>query len=141
MSRSRSAAECVLRHAKLDPASLTPGLSQSLFFAPQDALLEQAGDGAVHLMEVDQERHKRITTSKLNEWLKGVLARHNPPMYRNQRIKINYMTQVRSAPPVFQFFTNQPKGVREGYRRYLENRLRESFGFEGVPIKLVFKQK
>jgi len=42
---------------------------------------------------------------------------------------------------VFQFFTNQPKGVREGYRRYLENRLRESFGFEGVPIKLVFKQK
>lgn len=93
------------------------------------------------VLEVDQERHKRITTSKLNEWLKGVLARHNPPMYRNQRIKINYVTQVRSAPPVFQFFTNQPKGVREGYRRYLENRLRESFGFEGVPIKLVFKQK
>jgi GTP-binding protein len=93
------------------------------------------------VMEVDVERHKRISTSKLNEWLKGVLDRHNPPMYRNQRIKINYMTQVRSAPPVFQFFTNQPKGVREGYKRYLENRLRESFGFEGVPIKLVFKQK
>lgn len=93
------------------------------------------------VQEVDAERHKRITTSKLNEWLKIVLARHDPPMYRNQRIKINYVTQVRSAPPVFQFFTNQPKGVREGYRRYLENRLRESFGFEGVPIKLVFKQK
>lgn len=93
------------------------------------------------VLEVDEERHKRITTSKLNEWLKGVLARHHPPMYRNQRIKINYVTQVRSAPPVFQFFTNQPKGVREGYRRYLENRLRESFGFEGVPVKLVFKQK
>lgn len=93
------------------------------------------------VLEVDEERHKRIATSKLNEWLKGVLARHHPPMYRNQRIKINYVTQVRSAPPVFQFFTNQPKGVREGYRRYLENRLRESFGFEGVPIKLVFKQK
>lgn len=93
------------------------------------------------VQEVDAERHQRITTSKLNEWLKIVLARHDPPMYRNQRIKINYVTQVRSAPPVFQFFTNQPKGVREGYRRYLENRLRESFGFEGVPIKLVFKQK
>jgi len=93
------------------------------------------------VQEVDAERHKRITTSKLNEWLKIVLARHDPPMYRNQRIKINYVTQVRSAPPVFQFFTNQPKGVREAYRRYLENRLRESFGFEGVPIKLVFKQK
>ena len=93
------------------------------------------------VLEVDAERHKRIPTAKLNEWLKGVLARHHPPMYRNQRIKINYVTQVRSAPPVFQFFTNQPKGVREGYRRYLENRLRESFGFEGVPVKLVFKQK
>ncbi|MGB1375608.1 MAG: ribosome biogenesis GTPase Der, partial [Rhodothermales bacterium] len=80
------------------------------------------------VQEVDAERHERITTSKLNEWLKIVLARHDPPMYRNQRIKINYVTQVRSAPPVFQFFTNQPKGVREGYRRYLENRLRESFG-------------
>ncbi len=93
------------------------------------------------VLEVDAERHKRIATSKLNEWLKVVLARHNPPMYRNQRIKINYVTQVRAAPPVFQFFTNQPKGIREGYRRYLENRLRESFGFEGVPVKLVFKQK
>ena len=93
------------------------------------------------VLEVDAERHKRITTSKLNEWLKGVVARHNPPMYRNQRIKINYVTQVRSGPPVFQFFSNQPKGIREAYRRYLENRLRESFGFEGVPIKMVFKQK
>jgi GTP-binding protein len=93
------------------------------------------------VLAVDAERHKRITTSKLNDWLKGALARHNPPMYRNQRIKINYVTQVRSAPPVFQFFTNQPKGVREGYRRYLENRLREAYGFEGVPIKMVFKQK
>lgn len=93
------------------------------------------------VLEVDAERHKRIPTSKLNEWLKGVVARHNPPMYRNQRIKINYVTQVRSGPPVFQFFSNQPKGIREAYRRYLENRLRESFGFEGVPIKMVFKQK
>ncbi len=93
------------------------------------------------VLEVDAERHKRIPTAKLNEWLKEALTRHHPPMYRNQRIKINYVTQVRSAPPVFQFFTNQPKGVREGYRRYLENRLRESFGFEGVPVKLVFKQK
>lgn len=93
------------------------------------------------VLEVDAERHKRISTSKLNDWLAGVIARQNPPLYRNQRIKINYVTQVHAGPPVFQFFCNQPKGVREAYRRYLENRLREAFGFEGVPVKLVFKQK
>lgn len=93
------------------------------------------------VLEVDAERHKRISTAKLNDWLAETLARQNPPLYRNQRIKINYVTQVRSGPPVFQFFSNQPKGIREAYRRYLENRLREAFGFEGVPLKLVFKQK
>ena len=93
------------------------------------------------VIAVDEERHKRISTSKLNDWLAVVIERHNPPMFRNQRIKINYVTQVRAAPPVFQFFTNQPKGIREAYTRYLENQLRRSFGFEGVPIKMVFKQK
>jgi len=93
------------------------------------------------VLEVDQERHRRIPTSKLNEWLEVVVGRHNPPLYRNSRVKINYVTQVKSAPPVFQFFTNQPKGIREPYRRYLENQLRRAFGFVGVPVKLVFKQK
>ena len=93
------------------------------------------------VLEVDAERHKRISTSKLNDWLQETVARQHPPLYRNQRIKINYVTQVRSGPPVFQFFTNYPKGIRDAYRRYLENRIREAFGFEGVPMKLVFKQK
>lgn len=92
-------------------------------------------------IDVDAERRKRISTSKLNDFLEAALARSKPPMYRNRFVKINYVTQVRDAPPVFAFFTNQPKGIREGYRRYLENRLREAFGFRGVPIALVFKQK
>jgi len=92
-------------------------------------------------LEVEAERHKRIPTSELNEWIGPVIARHTPPLYRNQRVKIKYVTQVRSAPPVFQFFTNHPKGIREPYRRYIENQLRKQYGFEGVPLKLVFKQK
>lgn len=92
-------------------------------------------------LEVEAERHKRIPTSELNEWIGPVIARHNPPLYRNQRVKIKYVTQVRSAPPVFQFFTNHPKGIREAYRRYIENQLRREYGFEGVPLKLVFKKK
>jgi len=93
------------------------------------------------VLEVEAERQKRIPTSEFNEWMQMVVERHNPPLYRNQRVKIKYATQVRSAPPVFQFFTNYPKGIREPYRRYLENQLRLRFGFEGVPMKLVFKQK
>ncbi len=92
-------------------------------------------------LEVEAERHKRVPTSELNEWIGPVIARHNPPLYRNQRVKIKYVTQVRAAPPVFQFFTNHPKGIREPYRRYIENQLRKKYGFEGVPLKLVFKQK
>ena len=93
------------------------------------------------VLEVVVERKKRVSTSELNEWLQWVTEKHNPPMYRNRRVKMNYVTQVRSAPPVFNFFTNYPKGVKEPYQRYLENKLRQSFGFEGVPVKLVFKQK
>ncbi|MCH7977319.1 MAG: ribosome biogenesis GTPase Der, partial [Bacteroidetes bacterium] len=56
-------------------------------------------------------------------------------------VKINYATQVRDRPPVFAFFSNYPKGIKESYRRYLENQIRDAFGFEGVPLTLSFKQK
>lgn len=93
------------------------------------------------VLHVEAERHKRIPTSDLNEFLATVVERHAPPLYRNQRVKIKYVTQVRTAPPVFNFFTNYAKGVAESYQRYLENQLRIWYSFEGVPIKMVFKQK
>lgn len=92
-------------------------------------------------IEVDQERRRRIPTSKLNEVIQEAIARHHPPTYRNQYVQIKFATQVREAPPVFAFFCNYPKGVKESYRRYLENQIREAFGFTGVPITLVFKAK
>jgi GTPase len=95
-------------------------------------------DKALH---VEAERHKRISTSDLNEFLATVTERHAPPLYRNQRVKIKYVTQVRTAPPVFNFFSNYAKGVSDAYQRYLENQLRIWYSFEGVPIKMVFKQK
>ncbi len=64
-----------------------------------------------------------------------------PPSYRGKEIKINYITQLKSAPPIFAFFTNFPEGIPDNYRRFLEKKLRENFGFEGVPIELVFKKK
>ena len=92
-------------------------------------------------LEVAVERRKHVATSKLNDVLQAALARQNPPMSRNRPVRIKYATQIGDNPPVIAFFCNQPRGIREPYRRYLENRLREAFGFAGVPLTLVFKSK
>ncbi len=92
-------------------------------------------------VEIEQQRRRRIATSKLNEVMQKAIAQHHPPAYRNQFVQIKYVTQVRENPPVFAFFCNHPSGVKESYRRYLENKLREAFGFVGVPLTLVFKSK
>lgn len=92
-------------------------------------------------LKVHRERAKRIPTPKLNEVIQAAVKAQYPPSYRGQYVKINYAAQVRDRPPVFAFFSNYPKGVKESYRRYLENRIRDAFGFEGVPLTLSFKQK
>ena len=93
------------------------------------------------VLEVEANRRVRVTTSKLNDALLPAIAKHHPGLYRGRRVKINYMTQVREWPPVFNFFCNHPQGVKEPYRRFLENKIREHYGFEGVPLTLVFKAK
>lgn len=92
-------------------------------------------------LEVEDNRQRRVSTSQLNDVMRPAIERHNPALYRGQRVKIKYMTQVRTGPPVFNFFCNHPQGIREPYRRYLENQLRRSFNFEGVPLTMVFKSK
>ncbi|GAB5520425.1 MAG: ribosome biogenesis GTPase Der [Rhodothermales bacterium] len=91
-------------------------------------------------LQVVEERKKRITTSRVNDFLQEAVTRHKPPMYRNRAVRIKYGSQVRTNPPVFRFSCNQPKGIHESYRRYLENQLREAFGFEGVPLTLTFSK-
>lgn len=92
-------------------------------------------------LAVHKQRGYRVPTSKLNDALRAAVERTPPPYYRNRPVKIKYATQIRENPPVITFFCNYPKGVREPYQRYLANRLRESFNFEGVPLKLTFKSK
>ena len=92
-------------------------------------------------LAVYDERKKRVPTARLNEVLEAAVRRQPPPAHRGTYVKIKYASQVRDEPPVFAFFCNHPEGVKEGYRRYLENRLREAFGFEGVPLTLSFKRK
>jgi GTP-binding protein len=83
-----------------------------------------------------------VQTSDLNDVVQAALKKKHPPSTSSGAfVKIKYATQVRTAPPVFVFFANHPEGVRESYRRYLEGELREAFGYEGVPLTLVFKEK
>ena len=92
-------------------------------------------------LAVFDERRKRVPTARLNEVVEAAVQRQSPPSFRGNYVKIKYASQVRDEPPVFAFFCNHPEGVKESYRRYLENRLREAFGFEGVPLTLSFKRK
>jgi GTP-binding protein len=91
--------------------------------------------------QVAEEAKKRISTSPLNRALEGWVKRSPPPTFRTRQVKMNYMTQVSVAPPTFIIYTNFPEGIHFSYERYLLNQMRETFGFEGVPIRLQFRKK
>lgn len=90
---------------------------------------------------VHAEAQKRITTSQLNDRLLPEIETHPPRSRSGKEIKIKFITQVKSEPPVFAFFANEPKLIEDSYVRFLENRLREAFGYEGVPIVISLKKK
>jgi GTP-binding protein len=90
---------------------------------------------------VHDERAKRIKTSELNKVLFPIVKETPPPAVSGKEIKIRYVTQVKSSPPVFAFFANFPDDIPEHYKRFLENKIRENFGFIGVPLTIIFKRK
>jgi GTP-binding protein len=91
--------------------------------------------------EVLEQRGKKISTSQLNKFIEDVTKERPAPVARGAQLKIKYATQVKTNPPVFAFFMNRPVDLPANYRRFLENRIRDTFGFEGVPITMVFKEK
>jgi GTPase len=116
-----------------------------LDFAPVVSISAKTGQrvGRVLELAVDiwAERRKRVPTGELNRMLMTATDRTPPPMVRGRRPKLFYATQVAIAPPTFVFFASDASAVHFSYRRYLENRLRESFGFDGTPIRLVFRDR
>lgn len=90
---------------------------------------------------VYDERAKKIKTSELNELIQNEIRITPPPSLYGKEIKINYITQLQTSPPVFGFFVNDPDGIADNYKRFLEKKIREKFGFKGVPIQLAFKKK
>lgn len=92
-------------------------------------------------IEVYHNRMRKIPTSKLNEVMLDVIAQNPPPGIKGKYIKIKYVTQLPSYSPAFAFFCNLPQYIKDPYKRYLENKLREHFNFTGVPLKIYFRKK
>jgi GTP-binding protein len=116
-----------------------------LDFAPIVSISAKTGQrvGRVLELAIDiwAERRKRVPTGELNRLLLAATERTPPPVVRGRRPKLFYATQAAIAPPTFVFFASDASAVHFSYRRYLENRLRETFGFDGTPIRLVFRDR
>ena len=116
-----------------------------LEFAPIVSISAKTGQrvGKVLELAIDiwGERRKRIATGELNRVIRAAVERQTPPVVKGRRPKVFYGTQAAVAPPTFVFFANDAALIHFSYRRYLENRLREEFGFDGTPIKLVFRDR
>jgi GTP-binding protein len=116
-----------------------------LDFAPIVSISAKTGqriDRVVELaVDVWAERRRRVPTGALNRMLARAGDRLLPPMVKGRRPKVFYATQAAVAPPTFVFFARDAASIHFSYQRYLENRLREEFGFLGTPIKLIFRER
>lgn len=92
-------------------------------------------------LEVYENKHRKVTTSKLNDIMLKAVEQYHPPVVRGNAIKIKYVTQLPTNTPSFAFFCNYPDDIKAPYRNYLENKLREQFDFKGVPVRLFFRKK
>lgn len=82
----------------------------------------------------------RIGTGPLNRWLGDAVDRHPPPLVEGRRLRLRYGTQIKSRPPTVVLFSSKPSALPEAYRRYLVNSLREKFGLDGVPIRIMLRK-
>lgn len=116
-----------------------------LSYAPIEFVSALTGQRTTKLLEhaeaVFAEYNKRISTGLLNTVISDAIIMNNPPTRKGRVVKINYATQISTAPPRFVLFCNYPELVHFSYGRYIENKLRESFGFEGTPIDVIFEHK
>ena len=102
------------------------------------------GRGLDRLMQTVEDTHRlwntRISTGRLNRWLEPMLEAHPPPMSQGRRLRIRYMTQVRTRPPTFALFASRPIDLPESYLRYLIGGLRADFGLFGVPVRMLLRK-
>jgi GTP-binding protein len=92
-------------------------------------------------LQIADTRYMRVPTARLNEVLREAVRRHDPSLIRSRPLKLYYGTQTHVNPPTFVFFINDTESMHFSYERYLENRLREAFGFKGTAIRLFFRPR
>jgi GTP-binding protein len=92
-------------------------------------------------LEVCENRKNKITTSVLNEVLLKEIEHYTPPMSRGHNVRIKFVMQLPTFTPAFAFYSNYPNEIKTPYKNFLENKIREKFNFNGVPIRLFFRKK
>ena len=114
-------------------------------YAPMIFISAQTGQRLDKLFElikfVDNQNSFRTTTGVLNDILARAVARVQPPSDKGKRLKIYYMTQISTRPPTFVAFCNDKELFHFSYQRYIENQIREVFGLEGTPLRLIIRER
>ena len=123
-------------------------IAEGLKFIPYAPIVFTSAKTGYHVqnlldtaLSITDMRYLRIPTARLNEVVQEAIRHHSPPVVRNKILKIYYATQTQVNPPTFVFFVNDPTAVHFSYERYLENRLRDIFGFKGTAIRMFFKPR
>ncbi|MCB1493631.1 MAG: ribosome biogenesis GTPase Der, partial [Rhodobiaceae bacterium] len=132
--------DAVRREIRIETERLLPqvrGIPVHFISAATGRGIDKLMDAAFDLAAV---WNTRVPTAALNRWLEDALAAHPPPAPSGRRIKIRYVTQASSRPPTFVAFCSRPEVLPASYRRYLVNGLRETFGIDGVPIRLLMRK-
>ncbi len=138
--------DVVDREVKRKRSEYETWVRQELKFMPYVPILFVSALTGEHInqviptaLEIAQARYQRIPTGILNDLIRQALSAHPPPSKRGKRMKVYYVTQAEVAPPTFVFFINDLKLVHFGYKRYLENNIREAYSFPGTPIRILFR--
>ncbi|HYT35246.1 MAG TPA: ribosome biogenesis GTPase Der [Ktedonobacteraceae bacterium] len=123
-------------------------ISEGLKFIPYAPVVFTSAKTGYHVqslldmaLNITEMRYLRIATARLNEVVQDAVRRHNPPVVRNKVLKVYYATQTQVNPPTFVFFVNDTDAMHFSYERYLENKLREAFGFKGTAVRMFFKPR
>jgi GTPase len=116
-----------------------------LTWAPSTMISAQRGDGVDRLLDLVEraaaEHRKRIPTAQLNRFFAEVIQEMPPPLFRGKAVKVHYITQAASKPPTFILWASSLDGLSPSYKRFISNRLRESYGFRGTPIRIFVKTR
>ncbi len=147
---------CILVVNKWDLLKNEPGLGKKIkgaiadatpfiSYAPLVTASAITGYNIGRLFEVIDQAYvqytMRVSTGKLNQALRDIVAEHEPPLYRRHPVKLYYGTQATVRPPSFVFFTTSPQGIHASYERYVANQLRKRFGFDKCPVRIMFRQR